>query len=75
MSFPKYSAVLAIMLAALLSSCGTARRITTMQVGSYNLRYENRGDSLRGHGDCRQDFSVSKRMRDRDKNTMPQFKR
>lgn len=50
MSFPKYSAVLAIMLAALLSSCGTARRITTMQVGSYNLRYENRGDSLRGDG-------------------------
>ncbi|MBR0532607.1 MAG: DUF4249 family protein [Bacteroidales bacterium] len=25
-----------------------------------------RGDSLRGHGDCRQDFSVSKRRRDRD---------
>ena len=34
----------------LLSSCGASRRITTMQVGSFNIRYENKGDSLRGNG-------------------------
>ena len=35
---------------ALITSCGTVRRATTLQVGSYNIRYENRGDSLRGNG-------------------------
>ena len=35
---------------AIISSCGTSRRITTMQVGSFNIRYENHGDSLRGNG-------------------------
>lgn len=34
----------------LITSCGTVRRATTLQVGSYNIRYENRGDSLRGNG-------------------------
>ena len=31
-------------------SCGISRRVTTLQVGSYNIRYENRGDSLKGNG-------------------------
>ena len=35
---------------ALITSCGTVRRATTLQVGSYNIRYENRSDSLRGNG-------------------------
>ena len=37
-------------LVAAFSSCGTAHRATTLQVGSYNIRYENRGDSLKGNG-------------------------
>lgn len=37
-------------LVAAISSCGTAHRATTLQVGSYNIRYENRGDSLKGNG-------------------------
>ena len=36
--------------AILTVSCGISRRVTTLQVGSYNIRYENRGDSLRGNG-------------------------
>ena len=36
--------------AILAVSCGISRRVTTLQVGSYNIRYENRGDSLRGNG-------------------------
>ncbi|MBR1927074.1 MAG: endonuclease/exonuclease/phosphatase family protein [Bacteroidales bacterium] len=36
--------------AAMVTGCGTARRVTTMQVGSYNLRNQNRGDSLNGNG-------------------------
>ena len=31
-------------------SCGISRRVTTLQVGTYNIRYENRGDSLKGNG-------------------------
>ena len=49
----KFSLILSVALSvAFISSCGTARRMTTttMQVGSYNLRYENRGDSLKGNG-------------------------
>lgn len=34
----------------LAASCGTSRRATTLQVGSYNIRYENKGDSLKGNG-------------------------
>ena len=34
----------------LIASCGTSRRVTTLQVGSYNIRYENKGDSLKGNG-------------------------
>lgn len=51
MRFPKITPILAVALAiSLLSSCGVSRRMTTMQVGSFNIRYENRGDSLRGNG-------------------------
>lgn len=40
----------AVAAVVLITSCGTVRRATTLQVGSYNIRYENRGDSLRGNG-------------------------
>jgi len=40
----------AVAAVVLINSCGTVRRATTLQVGSYNIRYENRGDSLRGNG-------------------------
>ncbi|MBQ6284246.1 MAG: endonuclease/exonuclease/phosphatase family protein [Bacteroidales bacterium] len=36
--------------AILAVSCGISRRTTTLQVGSYNIRYENKGDSLKGNG-------------------------
>ena len=36
--------------AILAVSCGISRRVTTLQVGSYNIRYENKGDSLKGNG-------------------------
>ena len=36
--------------AILTVSCGISRRATTLQVGSYNIRYENKGDSLKGNG-------------------------
>lgn len=36
--------------AILTVSCGISRRVTTLQVGSYNIRYENKGDSLKGNG-------------------------
>ncbi|MBQ8060581.1 MAG: endonuclease/exonuclease/phosphatase family protein [Bacteroidales bacterium] len=51
MKSSKYSIILAMALSvAFMTGCGTARRVTTMQVGSYNIRYENRGDSLKGNG-------------------------
>ena len=34
----------AVAAVVLITSCGTVRRATTLQVGSYNIRYENRGD-------------------------------
>ena len=37
-------------LVAAFSSCGTAHRFTTLQVGTYNIRNDNRGDSLKGNG-------------------------
>ena len=37
-------------LAVAISSCGTAHRFTTLQVGTYNIRNDNRGDSLKGNG-------------------------
>ena len=51
MKLSKITSLLTVALAVtLLSSCGVSRRVTTMQVGSFNIRYENRGDSLRGNG-------------------------
>ena len=51
MKITKITSLLTVALAVtLLSSCGVSRRVTTMQVGSFNIRYENRGDSLRGNG-------------------------
>lgn len=51
MKLSKITAVLTIVSAAfLLASCGVSRRVTTLQVGSYNIRYANRGDSLKGNG-------------------------
>ena len=51
MKLQKLPAILLIAFATVMvSSCGVSRRVTTMQVGSYNIRYENRGDSLRGNG-------------------------
>ena len=51
MKSSKYSIIIFLALAAaMVTGCGTARRVTTMQVGSYNIRYENRGDSLKGNG-------------------------
>lgn len=51
MRFPKLTSIIAIAAAAMtIFSCGTVRRATTLQVGTYNIRYENRGDSLRGNG-------------------------
>ena len=35
---------------ALIASCGTVRRTTTLQVGTYNIRNANHGDSLKGNG-------------------------
>ena len=51
MRFPKLSSIIAITAAAItLLSCGSAHRVTTLQVGTYNLRNDNRGDSLKGNG-------------------------
>jgi endonuclease/exonuclease/phosphatase family metal-dependent hydrolase len=51
MRFPKLSSIIAITTAAMtIFSCGPSRRVTTLQVGSYNIRYENHGDSLKGNG-------------------------
>lgn len=52
MKLSKITAILTIAATTvLLASCGASRHAaTTMQVGSYNIRYENRGDSLKGNG-------------------------
>ena len=51
MRLSKLTGIIAIAItAAAITSCGTSRRITTLQVGSYNLRYDNKGDSLKGNG-------------------------
>ena len=47
---PFSAALAAILAATMISGCGASRRVTTMQVGSYNIRYDNRGDSLKGNG-------------------------
>lgn len=39
-----------VAVAVTIAGCGASRRVTTLQVGSYNIRYENKGDSLRGNG-------------------------
>ena len=44
------SVLTAALAVTLISGCGASRRATTLQVGSFNIRYENRGDSLRGNG-------------------------
>ncbi|MBR4756560.1 MAG: endonuclease/exonuclease/phosphatase family protein [Bacteroidales bacterium] len=51
MKLSKLTAILAIAISVtMLAGCGSARRVTTMQVGSYNIRYDSRTDSLRGNG-------------------------
>lgn len=51
MKLPRITVLLvAALTAALVSGCGSARRATTMQVGSYNIRYDSRTDSLNGNG-------------------------
>ena len=51
MKLSRTTAILAIAaLPLFLSSCGVSRKTTTLQVGSYNIRYENKRDSLAGNG-------------------------
>ena len=51
MKITNITAILTVAAATvLLAGCGAARKATTMQVGSFNIRYENRRDSLNGNG-------------------------
>lgn len=52
MKLSRISPLLTVLFAVtiILPGCGVSRQMTTMQVGSFNIRYENRGDSLRGNG-------------------------